>query len=139
MISFFAANLHKIVQNPYLWGHTNRTIMKKLADIFKKYGTYAVAAVVFVVLSYTYCKPQLSGKVVSAGDNISATAAVQEAVRYTQQTGDHTWWIGNMFSGMPDYQVGGGQYTSSRLLAPLDRLLHKGHRDSAWVFIIYFF
>ena len=107
--------------------------------IFEKYGAYLVAAAIFFALAYIYCKPQLSGKVVNAGDGITATAAVQEAVRYTQETGDHTWWIGNMFSGMPDYQVGGGEYKSSRLLAPLKHLLHKGHWDTAWVFIIYFF
>lgn len=111
----------------------------KISNLFKKYGAYLVAAVVFVLLAFIYCKPQLSGKVVSAGDNTNATAAVQEAVRYTQETGDHTWWIGNMFSGMPDYQVGGGQYESAKLLAPFERILHRGHWNTAWIFIIYFF
>lgn len=107
--------------------------------ILKRFGAYVVAVMVFFVLAYAYCFPQLKGKVVNAGDNITATAAVQEAVRYTQETGDHTWWIGNMFSGMPDYQVGGGEYKSAKLLAPLDRILHKGHWNTVWVFIIYFF
>ncbi len=111
----------------------------KISDLFKKFGAYVVAIAIFVLLAVIYCKPQLSGKVVSAGDNTNATAAVQEAVRYTQETGDHTWWIGNMFSGMPDYQVGGGQYESSKLLAPLDRILHRGHWNTIWIFIIYFF
>lgn len=111
----------------------------KFSELFKKYGAYVVAAVIFFALAFIYCKPQLSGKVVSAGDNTNATAAVQEAVRYTQETGDHTWWIGNMFSGMPDYQVGGGQYESAKLLAPFERILHRGHWNTAWIFIIYFF
>lgn len=111
----------------------------KFSELFKKYGAYVVAAVIFFALAFIYCKPQLSGKVVSAGDNTNATAAVQEAVRYTQETGDYTWWIGNMFSGMPDYQVGGGQYESAKLLAPFERILHRGHWNTAWIFIIYFF
>lgn len=111
----------------------------KFSELFKKYCAYVVAAVIFFALAFIYCKPQLSGKVVSAGDNTNATAAVQEAVRYTQETGDHTWWIGNMFSGMPDYQVGGGQYESAKLLAPFERILHRGHWNTAWIFIIYFF
>lgn len=111
----------------------------KFSDLFKKYGAYLVAAVVFVLLAAVYCKPQFSGKVVNAGDTISGTAAVQEAVRYTQETGDFTWWIGNMFSGMPDYQVGGGHYKSTSLLAPFEIILHRGHWNTAWIFIIYFF
>lgn len=111
----------------------------KFSELFKKYGAYVVASVIFFALAFIYCKPQLNGKVVSAGDNINATAAVQEAVRYTKETGDHSWWIGNMFSGMPDYQVGGGQYKSTLLLAPFERILHRGHWNTAWVFIIYFF
>ena len=114
--------------------------MKKLnvTEILKKYGAYLVAIVVFFALAYLYCKPQLSGKVVSAGDNTTAAAAVQEVVKYTQETGDHSWWTGSMFSGMPDYQIGGGQYKSGKLLAPFDSLLHKGHSNTAWIFIIYF-
>ena len=113
--------------------------MTDLKEFLKKYAAYAVAAVIFVVLAYTYCFPQLSGRKVWSADNVNGTAAVQEAVRYTQETGDHSWWTGSMFSGMPNYQIGGGRYKSTGWLAPLRSILHKGHNDAAWVFIIYFF
>ena len=109
-----------------------------IKEAFKKYCPYLVAAVLFIALAYIYCSPVLKGKIVYAGDNLNGTSAVQEAVRYTMETGDHTWWIGNMFCGMPDYQVGGGQYKSAKLLAPLYRIFHKGHHSSVWVLIIYF-
>ena len=80
----------------------------------------------------------LQGKVIYAGDNINAEAVVHEGVAYTEATGDHSWWTGSMFSGMPAYQVGGGHYASDTLLAPFTALFHRGHSHTAWVFIIYF-
>lgn len=106
-------------------------------DLLKKYGAYLTAIVVFVLLAVIYCKPQLSGKVVSSGDIITYTSAIQEAVRYTQETGDYTWWNGNMFSGMPNYRVGGGRFMSSVLLNPIKKILHR--EDAIWIFILYFF
>lgn len=105
----------------------------------KKYIAYVVAAVVFVTLAYLYCFPVLQGKVIYAGDNINAEAAVHECAEYTRQTGDHSWWTGSMFSGMPNYQIGGGQYKGEAMLSPVNAVLHRGHGHTAWVFIIYFF
>ena len=107
--------------------------------LLQRYSAIIVAAVIFFILAYAYCFPQLSGKRVWSADNVNGTAAVQEAVRYTQQTGEHSWWTGAMFSGMPNYQIGGGHYRSSTWLAPLRSVLHKGHDNAAWVLVIYFF
>ncbi len=106
---------------------------------FKKYGAYIIAAAIFFVLAYAYCYPVLQGKVLYAGDGINADAAIHEGVAYTEATGDHSWWTGSMFSGMPSYQIGGGEYKSEKMLAPLEAVLHRGHSHTAWVFIIYFF
>ncbi|MBQ7640612.1 MAG: hypothetical protein IJS91_06470 [Bacteroidales bacterium] len=103
-----------------------------------KYGAYLAAAVVFVVLAYAYCFPVLQGKVIYAGDNVTAESVVHEGVSYTEATGDHSWWTGSMFSGMPAFQVGGGHYASDSWLAPLKAFFHRGHSHTAWVFIIYF-
>ena len=108
-------------------------------SLLKKYGAYLAAAVLFVAAAIIYCFPVTQGKVIYAGDNITAKAAVQESVEYTRQTGDHSWWNSSMFCGMPNYQIGGGQYKSARWLKPLDAVLHRGHSHTAWVFIIYFF
>ena len=106
----------------------------------KRYGVYLAAAVIFIVLALVYAWPEVvEGKVLNAGDNITAKCAVQELSKYNQETGDHSWWIGSMFCGMPSYQIGGGQYASSRLLAPLDAVLHRGHAHTMWIFLIYFF
>ena len=104
----------------------------------EKYAAYLVAAVLFVVLAFVYCKPVLSGKVLQSGDDINATSAIQESVRYTQETGDYTWWNGAMFSGMPSYQIGGGLYKSEALLGPIRGFLHRGPSHPAWILIFYF-
>lgn len=110
-----------------------------LKSFFKKYGAYAVAAVAFVAAAYIYCYPATQGKVIYAADGQNWRGAVHEALEYTQQTGRHTWWIGSMFCGMPSYQIGGGEYKSGKFLAPLRRYLQRGHWDTPWILIIYFF
>nr|MCR5710173.1 hypothetical protein [Bacteroidales bacterium] len=89
----------------------------------ERYLPYAVAAVLFVLLGFLYCKPVLTGKVMQSDDGSSAIANVQEGVRYTAATGDYSWWTGSMFSGMPAYQVGGGSYRADRILAPFKDFL----------------
>lgn len=110
-----------------------------MKDFFKKYGAYLAAAVLFVSAAIIYCFPEFKGKVVYAGDNLTASGAVQEAIEYIEETGEHTWWNGSMFSGMPSYQIGGGAYHADQWLTPLRSILHKGHGSAHWVLIIYFF
>lgn len=110
-----------------------------MKEFLKRYGAYLCAAIVFVTLACVYCLPKFQGKTVYAGDNINGVSAVNECVEYTKATGRHSWWTGSMFSGMPNYQIGGGQYKSSALLKPFLKLAHKGHSDPVWVFILYFF
>ena len=108
-------------------------------NFMKRYGVYLAAAVIFVLLAVVYTWPEVvEGKVINAGDNITAKCAVQELSRYNQETGDHSWWTGSMFCGMPSYQIGGGEYAASRLLAPLDAIFLRGHAHTVWVFLIYF-
>ena len=109
-----------------------------MKTFFQKYAAYLVAAVLFVVLAFIYCKPVLSGRVLQSSDDINAVSAVQESIRYTQQTGDYSWWNESMFSGMPNYQIGGGQYRADQLLAPVKDFLHRGPAHPAWILIFYF-
>ena len=97
-----------------------------MKQFLQKYGATLAALVLFFVLAFVYCKPVLSGKVLQSGDDVNAVSAVQESNRYTQQTGGHSWWNNSMFSGMPSYQIGGGEYRADRLLAPVKDFLHRG-------------
>ena len=111
----------------------------EIRPFFQKYGAYLVAAVLFIAAAILYCFPVTQGKVISTSDSLSARAAVNESVEYTRQTGEHSWWNGAMFSGMPNYQIGGGQYKADKLLSPLRKVLHRGHAHTVWIFLLYFF
>ena len=100
-----------------------------------------IPAVLFFVLAFVYCKPVLSGKVLQSGDDVNAVSAVQESNRYTQQTGDHSWWTNAMDSGMPSYQSGGAEYRADRqavtegyadaLISALKKLARENFSDLA--------
>ena len=107
-------------------------------NFLQRYGAYAVALILFVVLAYFYCAPALEGKVIQSGDSTSATAAVHESTEYIKNTGDNTFWTGSMFSGMPNYQIGGGRYEANEWLKPFRKVMLKGHYSAPWIFIIFF-
>lgn len=111
--------------------------MKK-ESFMQRYGAYVAALVLFVAVACIYCAPALEGKVIHAGDNISAAAAVHESTEYSRNTGDYTFWTGSMFSGMPNYQIGGGRYEAKVWLKPFRKIMLKGHDSTPWVFIIFF-
>lgn len=89
----------------------------------KKIWPYLVALVVFVAVACIYMSPVLDGKVIAASDQIGYRGGVHEAQAYHEETGNYTWWTGSMFSGMPNYQIGGGHYVSQSLLQPIRTLL----------------
>lgn len=110
----------------------------KFKDYFSKYGAAVVAIAIFLALGYIYCSPILKGRVLFAGDQQNFIGAVHESNVYAEQTGDHTFWTGSMFSGMPNYQIGGHLYTSTRLLAPIDAFISRPD-NPAWIIFLYFF
>ena len=112
--------------------------MDKKESFIQKYAAYAVALVLFVAVACIYCAPALEGKVVHAGDNISWRGMAKEVQQYTKDTGDHSFWTGSVFSGMPNYQIGGGRYQSSDWLKPLRKWTYKGQSSAPWALVIYF-
>ncbi len=82
-----------------------------MKDVFKKLLPYLVAVVIFIVLALVYVSPVLDGKVINAGDTKSWEGMYQECKEYNE-SGNYSWWTGSMFSGMPNYQIGGGKYPS---------------------------
>lgn len=111
-----------------------------MKGFFQKYGAYLVALVLFIALSCIYCRPSLQGNIVYAGDTNSFKGMVNENIEYTKATGDHSFWTGSMFSGMPNYQIGGGYYKSSGLLKPLKKILLAGHSQTKTpaILLLYF-
>ncbi len=105
-----------------------------LKALLPKAAPYIVVAVISVVLACIYCKPALSGKVLQSGDDINAVSNIQNG-----HYGEASWWNGSVFSGMPNYQIGGGEYKSDRLLGPVKGFFFKGAYSSPiWILIFYF-
>lgn len=112
--------------------------MKKVNVNWKKWMPNGVILLVFIIASAIYFWPALQGEVIYAADNISGTAAVHESWDYHNQTGDYTFWTGSMFSGMPNYQIGGnGGYTVDKMLKPLRWFLSWGNRNVYFIFLFY--
>lgn len=104
---------------------------------FKNLWPYLVAIIVFSVVSCVYMSPVLDGKIIATSDGIQGRAAVHEAVEYYQQTGNRSWWTGSMFSGMPNYQIGGGKYLSDLWLKPIREVLLWGHSNVIAIVLFY--
>ena len=104
----------------------------------KGFFPYIAAIVIFTVISSLYCLPVFQGKVIYTGDDVQANSAVQESRQYHKDTGAYTWWTGSMFAGMPNYQIGGGKYLSTKLMAPLVKICHPSSRKMPLVFIMFF-
>lgn len=106
-------------------------------NILKKSWPYLLAMLVFAVVACIYMSPVLEGKVIATTDGIQARAAQHEGMAYYEATGNRTWWTGSMFSGMPNYQIGGGRFTADDWTAPFKKVLLWGHHNVLAIIIIY--
>lgn len=110
----------------------------KIQANFKRWLPYLIIFAVFFLAAVIYFWPVLQGKVMYAGDSINGTAAIQEGVRYHQETGDYSYWTGSMFSGMPNYQIGGFQrYMVDSILYPIRWILSAGNRNPFFILPFY--
>ena len=98
---------------------------------------YILIVVLFLALAAAYCYPVLQGKVIGNADGVNGTAAVQECVNYRHAEGGNSWWTGALFSGMPNYQIGGAHYLSDRVLSPLQKFFHWGHNNQIMTIFFY--
>lgn len=92
-----------------------------MKDVFKKLLPYLVAVAIFIVLTLIYASPVLDGKVINAGDTKSWEGMYQECKAYND-SGNYSWWTGSMFSGMPNYQIGGGKYPGPAVGIPFRKM-----------------
>lgn len=103
----------------------------------KKMWPYAVIFLAFIVMSCVYMFPELLGEKIGAVDNVNAISAMGESIRYTQETGKQSWWNGAMYSGMPNYQIGGADYLSTKWLAPLMNVFRAGYSSPMILMLLY--
>ncbi len=98
---------------------------------------YIIIVILFIAAAVIYCYPVLEGKVIGNADGVNGAAAVQECVNYRNAEGGNSWWTGALFSGMPNYQIGGAHYLSERILRPLYRFFHWGHSNQIMTILFY--
>ncbi len=109
-----------------------------LQSTWKKILPHCVIFVIFLLASAIYFWPALQGKVIYAGDNINGLAAVHESSEFHKTTGDYTYWTGSMFSGMPNYQIGGnGGFVVDHILKPFKWFFAWGTRNMVFIFLFY--
>ncbi|MBR0038105.1 MAG: YfhO family protein [Bacteroidales bacterium] len=106
-------------------------------NLFKKIWPYLLALACFVLVAGIYMYPSLEGKLIAANDGLQWRGAVHEAEEYSANTGDYSFWTGSMFSGMPNYQIGGGLIPSDILINPIRLILVTGHRNVFAIVLIY--
>ena len=105
---------------------------------WKTYIPDIIIFAVFLLASAIYFMPALQGKVVYAVDNINGTAAVHESWEYHDRTGEYTYWTGSMFSGMPNYQIGGnGGGMVDHILRPVRMFFSWGTRNAFFILLFY--
>ncbi len=98
--------------------------MENLKTYFQKALPYLLAIVFFVVLSYIYFSPLLTGKDLPQMDQTHAKGISKELVDFKDATGTDSQWTNSMFGGMPAYQISGG--TSYNIYLHIQRLLRLG-------------
>lgn len=77
--------------------------MKNLS--FKKLLPHLVAVVIFLIVAVVYCKPALTGQVVSQHDIQGWRGMAQQSFEFKEKYGHYPLWTNSMFSGMPAFQI----------------------------------
>ncbi|MDR2853737.1 MAG: hypothetical protein LBV31_00330, partial [Prevotellaceae bacterium] len=70
---------------------------------------HIVAVILFIIIAFVYCQPQLEGKVLQGHDTGSWRAMAHETLEYNATHDDNTLWTNSMFGGMPVYQIAAAQ------------------------------
>lgn len=85
---------------------------------------HAIVLIIFVVLSFLYFSPVLTGKDLPQHDMTMAKGMSNELQQYFEKTGEHALWTNSMFGGMPSYQIRGGQ--TNNIFSQLFKFIRLG-------------
>jgi len=70
-----------------------------------KFLPHLIAIGIFIVISFVYFSPVLSGKKAGMYDMNNTKGMQKEVMDYHHKTGVDPLWTGSMFSGMPTFQI----------------------------------
>lgn len=114
-----------------------------MKSLFQKYGVYLVAIILFFGISAVYFMPALKGNIIDATDDVGAWNNMSEIASHDWSSGTYGFWNGSVFSGMPNYQLGGAMYPSDVYINPIKAFFHRGawgkRENQIWMLIFYLF
>lgn len=88
----------------------------------------------FIILSFLYFSPILSGKYISQPDIIHYKGGAHELEDYRSIHKEDTYWSNSMFGGMPTYQMG-ANYPSD-IIKGIDRVLRIFPTPASYLFLL---
>ncbi|MCB0428605.1 MAG: YfhO family protein [Flavobacteriales bacterium] len=103
---------------------------------FKKLLPHLVAIVVFLLVVLIQCKPVFEGKELMQSDIIHYRGMSKELVDFKKETGERTFWVNNMFSGMPSYLISAD--FQGNMIGSLHKILTLGLPRPASFILLYF-
>ena len=74
-------------------------------SLLKQLQPHLIAIGIFLLISFIYFSPALSGKALQQHDIAQWTGMQKEIADYRAENPDEPLWTGSMFSGMPAYQI----------------------------------
>ena len=92
---------------------------------FRQFLPYLAAIVIFAAIAMVYFYPVLKGYKIKQGDISQHKGMAHELVSHRDKFDEEPLWIGNMFSGMPAYQVSNVRY-SGNIMPVLKEVTHLG-------------
>ena len=106
-----------------------------LLEILKKLGLYTAIVTVFALVSLAYFHPVLSGKQLDQVDIEQFKGMAKQVKDFTEQNNRQTYWMDNVFCGMPTYQVT-GNYPND-FIQHIDRLIRFLPRPADYLFLYF--
>ncbi len=104
-------------------------------DFYKKSIVHLVALGIFLIISYAYFSPLLSGKVIRQSDMLNFYGMSKELTDYRQTTGEEGLWSNSMFGGMPSYLT--TVHYPNNALAPITSAINIWHHLPAGHLFMY--
>ncbi|MFK5879719.1 MAG: hypothetical protein QM478_09515 [Flavobacteriaceae bacterium] len=101
----------------------------------KKIIPYAVAILVFVIVSVAYFSPVLEGKQIKQSDITQFIGSSKEIKDFRKQHGEEPYWTNSSFGGMPAYVV--SAYYPNDYIKKLDRLIRFLPRPADYLFLYF--
>ncbi len=102
-------------------------------NLLAKIWPHLIAVVTFLVISYAYFYPQLSGQSLIQHDNQQYQGMSKEINDFRVKTGEEALWTNSMFGGMPAYLISTAYKTN--LIRYVEQVIQIGQRPASYIFV----